>query len=85
VAQLARDILGEQPRAQESAPDALLELLEQRKVMPLEEAARLTELPQKLIEDYARTHPNRVVLFGGACPVVCQSVAATPKGEASGA
>lgn len=85
VAQLARDILGEQPRAQESAPDALLELLEQRKVVPLEEAARLTELPQKLIEDYARTHPNRVVLFGGACPVVCQSVAATPKGEASGA
>jgi hypothetical protein len=84
VAALAREILGEDLQPDDN-PDALLELLDRRKVVPLEEAARLSGLPGELIENYARTHPNRVGLFGGACPVVCQAVAPAAEGEAGGA
>lgn len=83
VAALASDILGEAPS--EHPPDVLLDVLARLKVLPLEEAARLTGLPQERIEQHARKYPDRIRLFGGPRPVVAQAVAAEKKGDASGA
>jgi hypothetical protein len=88
VVALSREIVGgELPREAnqptDARPDALAVLLDEHKVLPLEEAARLTELPREWIENYARTHPHRVGLFSGPCPVVCQPVAPAPQREDS--
>jgi hypothetical protein len=84
ISKLAADILGEDVPGREEPPDALLELLQKHKVLPLEEAARRSGLPQERIENYARAHPDRVCLFGGVCPVVCLAVAPWTPGEAQG-
>jgi hypothetical protein len=82
VRSLAEEIAGR--GAGEPTLDALIELLQLRKVVPLDEAARLTSLQTEQIQQYASAHPDRVGLFGGACPVVCQAVAAQTPEEARG-
>jgi hypothetical protein len=56
-------------------PDALLDLLQNRKVVPLDEAIRLTELTVDKIQAFACRHADRLCLFGGDQPVVCLAVA----------
>jgi hypothetical protein len=55
-------------------PDALLELVRNRKVVSVDEAAQATSLPPEKIGDYARTHPMNIRWFGGSCPVLCLAV-----------
>jgi hypothetical protein len=59
-------------------PDALLDLLQNRKVVPLDEAIRLTELTVDKIQAFASRHPDRLCFFGGDQPVVCLAVVARP-------
>jgi AAA domain len=56
-------------------PDALLELLQTRKLVPLGEAVDVTKLSADKIEAFANRHPDRVCYFGGDHPVVCLAVA----------
>jgi hypothetical protein len=56
-------------------PDALLDLLQDRKVVLLDEAVRLTELAAEKIETFAKLHSDRICFFGGNHPVVCLAVA----------
>lgn len=69
-------LLGQRQRPPQA--DALLELLNHRKLVPLDEAVRLSHLQREEIEEYARSHPDQVQFLGGLCPVVCQTV--TPGG-----
>jgi hypothetical protein len=55
-------------------PDILLELLGKHKVLSLDEAVLLTELPRESIENYVRMHPDRVGFFGGASPAICLAI-----------
>jgi hypothetical protein len=55
-----------------------LELLQNRKVVPLDEALHLTELTVDRIQTFAGRHPDRICFFGGDHPVVCLAVAARP-------
>ena len=77
LSNLAAQIVGEAPLPQQEQEPlySLLELLKSRKVVPLEEAAKLCGYSQEQIETYARSHPNLVHLFGGPRPVVCRVVA----------
>jgi hypothetical protein len=76
ITDFAAELLGEEPGAvPEWQPDALLELLQQRKLLSVDEAADLTELTADKIETFARRHPDRVCYFGGEHPVVCLAVA----------
>lgn len=51
----------------DGAADALLELMEGRKVMSAAEAAQAISWTRERIEEYARTHPLVVRWFGGVC------------------
>jgi hypothetical protein len=55
--------------------DALIELLGERKVVSVEEAAQAISWPRERVEEYARTNPLAVRWFGGSCPVVCLALA----------
>jgi hypothetical protein len=71
--------MGEEARASPDwQPDALLELLQNRKVVPLEEAIHLTELTVDKIKTFASWHPDRICFFGGDHPVLCLAVPARP-------
>jgi hypothetical protein len=59
-------------------PDALLDLLQDRKVVPLDEAALLIEVVADKVETFAKQHPDRICFFGGNRPVVCLAVATRP-------
>jgi AAA ATPase domain len=59
-------------------PDALLDLLRDRKVVPLDEAIRLTEVAANKIEAFAKQHPDRICFFSGHQPVVCLAMANSP-------
>jgi hypothetical protein len=59
-------------------PDALLDLLRNRKVVPLDEAIRQTNAAAEAIEIFARQHPDRICFFSGHQPVVCLAMANTP-------
>lgn len=59
-------------------PDALLDLLQDRKVVPLDEAVHLIEVAADKIETFAKQHPERICFFGGNQPVVCLAVATRP-------
>jgi AAA ATPase domain len=75
----AGELMGENARAgSDWQPDALLELLQNRKVVPLDEAIRLTELVADKIETFAKQHSDRICFFGGDHPVVCLAVAPRP-------
>jgi hypothetical protein len=56
-------------------PDALLDLLRGRKIVPLDEAVRLTDAAASKIEEFAKQHPDRICLFNGHQPVVCLAMA----------
>lgn len=79
VESLAAALLGEETPA--AGLDALLELLGQRKVMAVGEAAGTFEWPPEKVEEYARAHPLHLRWFGGVCPVVCLAVDAAAATE----
>ena len=58
-------------------PDDLLNLLRDRKVVPLDEAVLIEGVADK-IETFAKKHPDRICFFGGNQPVVCLAVATRP-------
>ncbi len=79
VIDLAGELTGEEaPTSIDCQTDALLDLLQNRKVVPLDEALRLTELTVEKIKAFAGRHPDRVCFFGGDQPVVCLAVATRP-------
>jgi hypothetical protein len=79
VIDFAGELIGEGARAgPDWQPDALLDLLQDRKVVPLDEAVRLTELVADKIETFAKQHPDRICFFGGNHPVVGLAVATRP-------
>jgi hypothetical protein len=82
ITKFAEEVLGGEACPPDNM-DILLELLGNHKILSLEEAARLTELPQQRIENYARMHPDRIGFFGGACPVVCLAVSPSAQGAAN--
>lgn len=57
-------------------PDILLEVLQKRKIIPLEEIVRSTELTEEKIKKFACERPDRICYFGGERPVI--SLTATP-------
>ncbi|MGO9171912.1 MAG: AAA family ATPase [Rhodomicrobium sp.] len=77
VIDFAEELMGASA-AQDWQPDALLDLLQSRKVMTLSEAIKLTEFTADNIIAFAKTHPDRICFFGGSNPVVCLAVAARP-------
>jgi hypothetical protein len=86
IIKFTSELLGEPAGPQElPPPDALLELLDRLKVLPVAEAVRATGLAPEKIEDYARTHPERIGYFGGACPAVCRAVPVPGPEAADGA
>jgi hypothetical protein len=79
VIDFAGELMGEGVRAgPDWQPDALLDLLQDRKVVPLDEAVRLTEVAADKIEMFAKLHSDRICFFGGNHPVVCLAVATRP-------
>jgi hypothetical protein len=79
VIDFAGELMGEGPHAEPDwQPDALLDLLQDRKVVPLDEAVHLIEVAADKIETFAKQNPNRICFFGGNQPVVCLSVATRP-------
>lgn len=82
VQKFAAELLKEEPRRQEEpVPDALLELVAKQKIVPVDEAVRLTGWTREKIEDYAQTHPLHLRWFGGSRPVVCQAVVSNATDE----
>ena len=59
-------------------PDALLDLLQNCKVMTMDEAISLTGLTRDKIREFATRQPDRVCFFGGNFPVVSLAVTARP-------
>jgi hypothetical protein len=78
VVDFAEQLTGSKtPSEPDWQPDALLDLLRDRKVIPLDEAIRLTNAAPNTIESFALRHPNRICFFNGHQPVVCLAVANT--------
>jgi hypothetical protein len=78
VIDFAGELMGEGAQAEPDwQPDDLLNLLRDRKVVPLDEAALIEGVADK-IETFAKKHPDRICFFGGNQPVVCLAVATRP-------
>lgn len=78
VIDFAGELMGEGAQAEPDwQPDDLLNLLRDRKVVPLDEAALIEGVVDK-IETFAKKHPDRICFFGGNQPVVCLAVATRP-------
>jgi hypothetical protein len=78
ISDFTTELLGEDVRAElDWQSDALLGLLQTRKIVPLDEAINLTELQGDEIKKFASQYPHRVCYFGGEHPVVCLGVAAS--------
>src|SRR5262249_45783142 len=79
VTDFAGELMGKEARGgPDWQPDALLDLVQNRKIVPLDEAICLTELTADKIQAFALRHPDRLCFFGGDQPVVCLAVAARP-------
>jgi hypothetical protein len=75
----AEQLMGQEaPPEPEWQLDALLDLLRERKVVPLDEAIRLAEAAANKIEAFAKQHPDRICFFSGHQPVVCLAMANPP-------